>query len=118
MVHARHDLAIQRNTKATAVIETLIQKRRSAERPPLADQTVSTLIQSVEETMQPEDGVSATHVRATLERLVSCGLATARRDGGRGGADLYRWENNLLLKSIDDHEYLLVTDERAYFLCL
>jgi hypothetical protein len=110
------EATIQRNTKETAIIETLIETKQSAERTPLADQTVPTLSQSVEESADIEDEVSTTHVRTTLERLASCDFVVVRRNAGRGGADLYRWDNNLPLKRMNDHEYLLAVGETIYVL--
>lgn len=113
-----NEFQIQSDTKEIEIIKELIRRERSAEQSSRALHAVKTLKEELDARTDRDDEVTENHVRATLNTLQSCDLATVSRDRGWGGADLYRWDGDDALESINGDNYLLVAKDKAYRLSL
>lgn len=112
-------LKVRSKSKESAVVFKLYEMYQSADRPPLASVTVSTLYERIEEDKRfPE--ISKKGTRNALERQRSEDHISFRKNAGKNSADVYRWDGNGQViqrddgDENDDSKYLLVTKSVVY----
>ena len=109
------ELEIRTKAKESAVIAKLFETSRSADRPALASETVSTLHEKIDED-EVFPAASKKGVRNALERLSATDHVTVREDAGENGADLYTWDGEGRVIQTSDEEYLLFAGNQVYVL--
>lgn len=109
------ELEIRAKTKESAVIAKLFETSRSADRPALASETVSTLHEKIDED-EVFPAASKKGVRNALERLSATDHVTVREDAGENGADLYTRDGDGRVIQNSDEEYLLFAGAQVYTL--
>ena len=108
-------LKIRAKTKESAVTAKLFETSRSADRPALASETVSTLHKKIDED-EVFPAASKKGVRNALERLSATDHVTVREDAGKNGADLYTWDGDGRVIQTSDGEYFLFAGDQVYVL--
>lgn len=109
------ELEIRSKNKESAVAAKLFERSRSADRPPLACETVSTLHERINDD-EVFPTVSKKGVRNALERLSTTDHITVRENAGKNGADLYKWVGDGRVVRTNASEYLLFTGNQVYAL--
>jgi len=109
------EVEIRAKTKESAVIAKLFEVSESADRPPLAFETVSTLYEKIDEDQVFPD-ITKKGTRNALERLSSTDHVDVREDTGENGADIYRWDGDGQIIQSGNDEYFLFTGDQVYAL--
>jgi hypothetical protein len=96
-------LDICTNPTELAVVKALRTLAQTEDKQRDHYRTVRCLTEDLNGSEYFDNDLKQNRVRGCLEELVECGFVAVKRDHGKGGSDLYRWDLSTSFRSIANH---------------